>query len=104
MNPIIIGALCGIVVNEVEGFVAENMTEQEIIDTIEQDICSQAPSFEAFCDSLISKIPQIVSKNTHWTPPSMLLVCLISRVLFDLFYYCIIFYRLRSITWRTIKQ
>ncbi len=70
-NPIIIiiGALCGIVVNEVEGFVAENMTEQEIIDTIEQDICSQAPSFEAFCDSLMSKIPQIVSTNTHRTPP-----------------------------------
>jgi acid ceramidase len=56
-------ALCGIAVNEVEGFVAENLTEQEIITTIQTNICdSMSGPAQVACNSLVADIPEIITR------------------------------------------
>jgi len=63
-------ALCGIAVNEIEGFMIENITESEIINTIANDVCGLFPSGElrTACDNLVAQIPSIItlieSKNS----------------------------------------
>eukprot|EP01119_Soliformovum_irregulare_P014091 TRINITY_DN3818_c0_g1_i2.p1 TRINITY_DN3818_c0_g1~~TRINITY_DN3818_c0_g1_i2.p1 ORF type:complete len:288 (-),score=60.68 TRINITY_DN3818_c0_g1_i2:686-1549(-) len=54
-------ALCGIVVNEIEGFLAENLTEQAIINMIDSRICSYFSGAMAIrCDELVSYIPTLI--------------------------------------------
>jgi len=56
-------ALCGIVVNELEGFLAENISEQEIIQTIDSRICTYlSGDLSARCDELVSYIPELIEK------------------------------------------
>lgn len=63
-------AICGIAVNEIEGFLIENITQSEIIDTITNDLCNLFPSGDLrnACDNLVEQIPSIItlieSKNT----------------------------------------
>jgi hypothetical protein len=55
--------LCGIVVNEVEGFVAENISEEEIMNTIESDVCNYlSQPMQTACDELVSDIPEIITR------------------------------------------
>jgi len=60
--------LCGIVVNEVEGFLEENITDVEIQQRIEKTICSHLGDAKAECDLLVKEIPLIIkmldSKNS----------------------------------------
>jgi hypothetical protein len=55
-------ALCGIVLNEVEGFMAENITEQEIMNEIDQEICQalSGPLY-ATCEAIKEEIPTIIA-------------------------------------------
>jgi len=53
--------MCGIAVNEIEGFVAENITEQEIIDAIQTDVCSVLSGpLQTACNELVAQIPAII--------------------------------------------
>jgi len=55
--------LCGIVINEVEGLLAENMTQTEIIAFLQKDICSHIPSkVEGLCDTLVALIPDAITE------------------------------------------
>jgi hypothetical protein len=55
------GGVCGIVVNEIEAFSTENITETEIANILKQDICSLlSGSLATICDDIIQNIPDIV--------------------------------------------
>jgi hypothetical protein len=54
--------VCGIVVNEIQGFVAENLTLEEIESVLDKQVCSLfGGALTTICDELVSKIPQLVS-------------------------------------------
>jgi hypothetical protein len=54
--------LCGIAINEVEGFMAENITETEIQKIIAQDLCSNLSGYLAtVCMGFVGLIPTIIS-------------------------------------------
>eukprot|EP00026_Physarum_polycephalum_P007681 Phypoly_transcript_07746.p1 GENE.Phypoly_transcript_07746~~Phypoly_transcript_07746.p1 ORF type:complete len:361 (+),score=30.73 Phypoly_transcript_07746:62-1084(+) len=55
--------LCGIAINEVEGFLAENMTESDMEAFLRKDICSHIPSkLQPDCDDIIDLIPDAISR------------------------------------------
>jgi hypothetical protein len=55
--------MCGIVVNEVEGFLMENITEQEIMNQIQTDVCSVLSGpLQAACNELVSQIPEVIDR------------------------------------------
>jgi len=55
--------LCGIAVNEIEGFVAENISEAEIMETIQMDVCSYLSGpIQSACDELVTDIPEIITR------------------------------------------
>jgi len=54
-------ALCGIAINEVEGFMAENLT----VDAIEAELiqfCSYTGPLQGMCHDLVSKLPQAIAR------------------------------------------
>jgi len=54
-------ALCGMAVNEVEGFVAENISEDVIEEKIKEDICNIINGeLQQMCDDLVQQIPFII--------------------------------------------
>jgi len=54
--------VCGIVINEIEGFIVENLTESEIITQLDQDVCSfMTGDLEAICDQLVADVPNILN-------------------------------------------
>jgi len=54
-------ALCGIAINEVEGFMAENLTE-EAIEAEMIKFCSYVGPLQGVCHDLVSLLPQAISK------------------------------------------
>jgi len=54
-------ALCGIVVNEIAGFIIENYTIEEIEQVIEQDICNNLGVVKSICDLLVESLPIILN-------------------------------------------
>jgi hypothetical protein len=56
-------ALCGIVVNEIEGFFIENITVAEIEKMIDSDICAVfGGTLAALCDDVVSRIPDVLNR------------------------------------------
>eukprot|EP01087_Luapelamoeba_hula_P021033 TRINITY_DN727_c0_g1_i1.p1 TRINITY_DN727_c0_g1~~TRINITY_DN727_c0_g1_i1.p1 ORF type:complete len:488 (-),score=81.30 TRINITY_DN727_c0_g1_i1:33-1496(-) len=53
-------ALCGIVINEIEGFMIENNTVEFIEDKIKSGICSYFSGFSGLCDALVDDIPNAI--------------------------------------------
>jgi hypothetical protein len=63
ISPQLECALCGLAVNEVEGLIQENKTSAEIIQAIEDDICSHlSGDLKALCDQVASLAPVIADK------------------------------------------
>jgi len=55
--------ICGLAINEVEGMLAENITELAIEQAIQHDICDYLTGpLLAMCDNLVLQIPNIVAK------------------------------------------
>jgi len=54
-------ALCGIAINEVEGFLAENLTE-EAIEAELMKFCSFAGPLQGMCNDLVSLLPQAIGR------------------------------------------
>ncbi len=56
-------ALCGLAINEIEGLVEENKTSTQIIQAIEDGICSHlSGDLKALCDQVAQLTPVIVEK------------------------------------------
>jgi len=54
-------ALCGIVVNEVQAFILENITLEELEDLINSDLCSNlGGEAQEICNNLVTELPQII--------------------------------------------
>jgi len=53
-------AVCGIVVNEIAGFIIENKTESEIEDLLKSDICANLGAVAPVCDLLVDALPVIL--------------------------------------------
>jgi len=67
--------LCGIVVNEIEGFVAENKTVQEIEDYLKQDLCNNLPSGLSYvCDIIIDALPILIYEIENTNSVSIICV------------------------------
>jgi len=61
-------ALCGIAVNEVEGFMMENVTEKEVEQFLVQKVCSWMGPISGFCDDLVQDIPKVIGMlEKQWT-------------------------------------
>jgi len=62
-------AVCGIAINEIEGFIIENATAQEIIYYLENNVCSfLSGPLQAACNSIAEYIPQIIDTyENKWT-------------------------------------
>ena len=59
--PTISGALCGIAVNEIEAFLAENVTEEEIEKFLISNVCSfVSGEIQVMCDQLVQALPALV--------------------------------------------
>eukprot|EP01124_Arcella_intermedia_P006616 TRINITY_DN1392_c0_g1_i1.p1 TRINITY_DN1392_c0_g1~~TRINITY_DN1392_c0_g1_i1.p1 ORF type:complete len:475 (-),score=69.11 TRINITY_DN1392_c0_g1_i1:20-1444(-) len=54
-------ALCGIVVNEIAGFLIENRTINEIESYLQQQICDKLGAVGPICDALVDALPLIIS-------------------------------------------
>jgi len=55
-------ALCGIVINELEGFIAENQSDYYIINYLKDDVCSLFSGIMAqMCNNLAYQIPTIIN-------------------------------------------
>jgi len=54
--------LCGLVVNELEGFLVENKTEQEIIEKLTTTVCAHLGGVKQECDDLVESIPDILEE------------------------------------------
>jgi len=70
-------ALCGVAINEVQGFIAENMTLTEMEQFLQSDICNYFPGLLGqTCDKIVDSLPFIVSLlESQWS---------VSRVCIDL--------------------
>jgi len=53
-------ALCGIVVNEIAGFIIENLTISEIEDILKKDLCQNLGVVKAICDALVDALPIVI--------------------------------------------
>jgi len=61
-------ALCGIAINEVEGFMIENLTLTAIENALKLDVCTMLGSLNQMCDDLINKLPYIIKRiEDRWT-------------------------------------
>jgi len=62
-------AICGIVVNEVEGFMAENLTLEEMESILQNEICWWlSGDLETLCDQLMDALPLLVEGlENHYT-------------------------------------
>lgn len=62
-------ALCGIAINEIEGFVAENISVSEIQSILQKDVCDHLGGFlKTTCDLLVTQIPTIIgSLENRWS-------------------------------------
>jgi len=71
----VVCGLCGIAVNEVEGFVAENKTVQEIEDYLKKSFCSQLPvGLMYVCDTLVSVLPLLIDQIENTNSVSIICV------------------------------
>jgi len=67
-------ALCGIAVNEVEGLMAENITESEIESFLDSNICTLlSGEMQTLCDDLVAQLPNII--KMLWEKQSVSVVC-----------------------------
>eukprot|EP01090_Pellita_catalonica_P002777 TRINITY_DN1236_c0_g2_i1.p1 TRINITY_DN1236_c0_g2~~TRINITY_DN1236_c0_g2_i1.p1 ORF type:complete len:454 (+),score=73.02 TRINITY_DN1236_c0_g2_i1:25-1362(+) len=55
-------ALCGAALNEIEGLLSENLTQQELEDFLDKKVCPFFGSLQDECDDLISMLPMVVTK------------------------------------------
>jgi hypothetical protein len=56
-----VGALCGVAVNEVEGFMAENASVSMIEQMLDNSVCALASGLaQEVCDGLVAKLPYVV--------------------------------------------
>ena len=63
ISPQLECALCGLAINEIEGLVEENKTSTQIIQAIEDDICSHlSGDLKALCDQVAQLAPVIIEK------------------------------------------
>lgn len=60
-------ALCYVAINEVEGFLAENITEAEIEDLLRNQVCTElSPELQVVCDGVADNLDKIVQDiNDH---------------------------------------
>jgi len=55
--------VCGIVVNEIEGLLSENLTQAQMEEILQQDLCSLfSGPLNLGCDVLVDQLPLIISK------------------------------------------
>jgi len=55
--------ICGLLVNEVQGFLAENITEEEIEKRLNADLCTKLNSkYTTLCDGLVDQLPEIIDE------------------------------------------
>jgi len=67
--------LCGIVINELEGFLSENLTESEIIKKINSNLCNLlASDVKAECIQITSQIPEILEQFNEGNSPGVICV------------------------------
>ena len=56
-----VGGICGIAVNEIEGFMAENLTIAEIESAMDSSLCSLlSGSLAKVCDEVVGQLPTVV--------------------------------------------
>jgi hypothetical protein len=61
LNPEARCTLCGIVVNEIEGFMEENITDTELKEIITKDVCDHlGEKAKGDCSDLVQLIPEII--------------------------------------------
>jgi len=67
--------LCGIVVNEVQGMAAENISEGDIEKFLTNSTCSIIPGpVRVFCDDMVKLIPEIINNLNNKYPASTVCV------------------------------
>jgi len=67
-------ALCGIAMNEVEGFLSSNLTVTEIQAEITQNVCSHLSGMGVVvCNFLVGELPTLIQKITN--PNSVSIIC-----------------------------
>eukprot|EP01114_Cavostelium_apophysatum_P004329 TRINITY_DN1453_c0_g1_i1.p1 TRINITY_DN1453_c0_g1~~TRINITY_DN1453_c0_g1_i1.p1 ORF type:complete len:495 (-),score=141.68 TRINITY_DN1453_c0_g1_i1:82-1533(-) len=67
--------ICGIAVNEIEGFTVENITEAEIEDALDNDICTYlSGEFGQLCKDLVGLTPKILAMIESGQPVGVVCV------------------------------
>jgi len=67
--------LCGIVVNEVQGFAAENISEADMEKFLKNSTCPIIPDpIRVFCDEMVTFIPEIINNLNNKYPVSTVCV------------------------------
>jgi len=67
--------LCAIVINEVEGFIAENLTESEMQVLLTKDLCSKLGGVaETICDGVVKLVPTVISSFESFATVSQVCV------------------------------
>jgi len=68
-------ALCGIAMNEVEGFLSSNLTIEEIQDQIRTTVCAYLDGVElAMCNFLVDALPAVIEQITNTNSVSIICV------------------------------
>jgi len=52
--------LCGIVINEIEGFLIENITDTDIEKRLDEDICQHLGAIKKDCDDIVKQVADII--------------------------------------------
>lgn len=60
LNPAARCTLCGIVINELEGFLEENITDTEIQEKLRKSVCDNLGGGREDCDALVDEVPEII--------------------------------------------
>lgn len=67
--------LCGIVVNEIQGMLSENISESEIEKVLKKDTCAVIPGpVQAYCDDMVDLLPEIENNLDNKFPASAVCV------------------------------
>jgi len=66
--------VCGIVVNELEGMLAENLTETAIINVLDKDCNALPAGASAICEKLVSDLPALITDIENKNAPGVICV------------------------------
>jgi hypothetical protein len=67
--------LCGIVVNEIEGMLSENISETDIENMLRKDVCAHiGGGASTYCDDLVAMLPGIINDLNNKSSPGVVCV------------------------------